>query len=261
MYTPESYLALLELLRTEGYKFVSFDADLPSDQKLVYLRHDIDYSPRWAAEFAILNERAGVSGTFCFQLRSPLYNLAAPQSQDAIRAIESRGQHVALHFAFSEVPSLDVAMIVELVTRDFRIARAIVPTIKPWFSWHNPSVTPGLIERCLDIEVPGVANLYGRRFVRDSVYRSDSNWRFSLEEWRSIVREGHQRLQLLFHPFQWMARGRNMREVLALAYAELARAGHTEFATNRVWSEHQIAKRSEAVFSRIGAMFGAADED
>lgn len=260
MYSPETYVELIELLIAQGYRFASFDERATDDRKCVFLRHDIDYSPRWAAEFAALNRRAGVVGTFCFQLRSPLYNLAGRQTQDAIREIEALGQHVAFHFGFTEVPPVDGGAIVQLVARDFQIARSIVPTIKPWFSWHNPSVTPGLIERCFDIEISGLMNLYSREFVQNTVYRSDSNWRFSLEEWHAIIREGHPRLQLLFHPFQWMARGRDMREVLALAYAELARAGHSEFATNHVWKERQTAEMSEAVFSRLGVLFGATED-
>jgi hypothetical protein len=255
MYTPESYAELIELLRTQGYRFLNF-GERP-DGKCVYARYDIDYSPRWAVEFATLNRRCGIAGTFCFQVRSPLYNLSSRQSLEAVREIESLGQRIAIHFSFVETPPADSGVIARLVAKDYEIAKSIIPTIQPWFSWHNPSVSPGLIERCLDLEVPGLSNLYSREFVRDMVYRSDSNWRFSLDEWRSIIREGHPRMQLLFHPFQWMAGGRDMREVLALTYAEVARAAHAEFSTNHVWKEQQTAEASEAVFARIGVMFGA----
>lgn len=260
MYSPEAYIALIKSLRALGYRFADF-GELPSkDEQCIFLRHDIDFSPHWAADFAEINEQCGIVGTFCFQVRNPLYNLASPQVLEAIRQIKSCGQNVALHFAFTATPPADNAEIAQLVSNDFKLAQSIVGEIRSYFSWHNPSLFPGLMERCLDLRVPGLLNLNGRRFIRDIVYRSDSNWRFSLNQWHSIAREGHRQMQLLFHPFQWMARGRDMAEVLALTYAEVTRAAHGEFSINHVWKARDISKNAERVFASVANLFTVADD-
>ena len=47
-YTAASYGELLELLKDCGYKFGDYRNDFSGDERIVYLRHDIDYSPSWA---------------------------------------------------------------------------------------------------------------------------------------------------------------------------------------------------------------------
>lgn len=263
MYTQEAYGALIDLLKSEGYRFDAFDAPPDGRAKITYLRHDIDYSPDWAADFARLNQERGVSATFCFLLRSPLYTLAAAETLENIDAVLACGQRVALHFAFTAAPGGDTAEIASLVVRDYDIARRIVPAMSPAFSWHNPSLAPGLIDRCLDLEVPGLVNLYSRRFCRDTLYKADSNWRYSLEEWRQIAGAGHRRMQLLFHPFQWMARGRSMEEVLAKTLAQVMREKEREFARNHVYRALYPAGLTDETYRLIAnaVVPGAGDAD
>jgi hypothetical protein len=237
MYSRETYAELIEQLKREGYRFLPFDSAPGPVGKTVLLRHDIDYSPAWGAEFARLNAQLGVSGTFCVQLRSPLYNLAAAQTLGCVEEMLSLGQKVALHFTFESAPAEDPREIATLVTRDFALARRLVPAMSPIFSWHNPSLSPGLIERCLDLEVPGLLNLYSRALVKQTRYFADSNWRYSMAEWRAIAAAGHQRMQLLFHPFQWLARGTDMKDVLAKTFAQVMREKELEFRSNHVFRE------------------------
>src|ERR1700722_14648896 len=235
MYTPEAYVGLIEAMKSHGYRFAVFEETVRDKEKIVYLRHDVDYSPRWAAEFACLNEHCGVIGTFCFQLRGSAYNLASAETQRHVEDIIGRGQCVALHFAFVSSPAGDLAEIAHLVRSDLDIAVSFVPAMKPFFSWHNPSLVPNLIERTLDLDVPGLANLYGRRYFCDTIYRSDSNWRYTLEEWGELICIGHKRIQLLFHPYLWMPRGRDLEEVLSRTFAETARGAESELMRNPVF--------------------------
>jgi hypothetical protein len=235
MYSRETYAELIGLFQREGYAFMPFDAPPPLAGRTIFLRHDIDYSPVWGAEFARLNASLGVNGTFCVQLRSPLYNLAAADTRASLREMLSHGQRIALHFTFESPPSEDPREIAALVGRDFALARELVPDMSPIFSWHNPSLAPGLIERCLDLEVPGLLNLYSRALVKETPYFSDSNWRYSISEWRQIAVAGHQRLQLLFHPFQWLAGGTDMKDVLAKTFAQVMREKEREFGSNHVF--------------------------
>jgi hypothetical protein len=238
MYSPDAYRELIALFRQQGYRFAGIGD--PIDEaggKLAYLRHDIDYSPAWAADFARIDAELGVRAMFCFQLRSPLYNLASRQCRAAVDAVLAAGHRVGLHFTILDAAGVSEAELARAIAADLAAARALVPAIAPVFSWHNPSLVPGLIERLLDFEVPGLVNLYGRRWVRDTRYFSDSNWRYSIAKWQEIARAGHARVQLLFHPFQWMARGRDMRDVLARTYVQLISEAEAEFSTNHVYRQ------------------------
>lgn len=248
MYSPETYRQLITLFRQEGYVFAAAgDAVDEPGSRLAYLRHDIDYSPAWAADFARVDAELGVRATFCFQLRSPLYNLASRQCRAAVDAVLAAGHRIGLHFTIVDLAGTGEAGLASAIAADFAAARALVPSISPVFSWHNPSLVPGLVERLLDFETPGLVSLYSRRWIKDVRYFSDSNWRYSLAKWREIARAGHDRVQLLFHPFQWMAGGRDMRDVLARTYVQLIAETEAEFSTNHVYRElHPAGLSAEA---------------
>ncbi len=233
-YTPESYRRLLELLKSGGYRFADYTiSPSASDARLVYLRHDIDYSVDWALALARINAEAGVSATFFFQLRSPNYNFGAYSVLAAVREICALGQRVGLHYS-TEKNAVDSELADPILT-DFRAMQGQVPEAVPVFSWHNPSVFPGLLEKVPDIRVPGLVNTYAREFIDRVKYYSESNLRHSVEDLERIIRAGEPRLQLLFHPFQWLAGGLDMQEVLANTWVQVVREREQEFLTNHVY--------------------------
>ena len=66
-------------------------------------------------------------------------------------------------------------------------------------------------------------------------YYSESNLRYSVEELKTIILTGEPRLQLLFHPFQWMAEGCDMQEILGNTWVQVLREKEREFLTNHVY--------------------------
>jgi hypothetical protein len=236
-YSPDTYRRLLELLLASHYQFADFTiTPMAPVGRLVYLRHDIDYSVEWALALAGINANAGVSGTFFFQLRSPNYNLHAHSTIAAIREICALGQRTALHFAIGD-NALAGEEPAARILADHAAMRAQVPELAPVFSWHNPSVFPGLLAEVPDIDVPGLVNTYARQFVERVRYYSESNLRYAVEELEAIVLKGEPRLQLLFHPFQWLAGGRNMQEILANTWIQVLREKEQEFLTNHVYRQ------------------------
>jgi len=235
VYTAAAYRELLELLKEGGYTSADYRDGLGvgASRRAVFLRHDIDYSPAWALSLARINRDAGVAGTFFFQIRSPNYNLHSYPALSAIREIGALGQHVGLHFSVEQgTPNADLA---GCILADFKVLQTAVPEALPVFSWHNPSVFPGLLETVPDIVVPGLVNTYARPFIALVKYYSESNLRHSVADLKAIVLRGEQRLQLLFHPFQWLAGGRDMQEVLANTWKQVLREKEQEFLTNHVY--------------------------
>lgn len=233
-YSAVSYRGLLKLLKEGGYEFGDHrDGPSTEGKRIVYLRHDIDYSPGWALSFARINAEAGVVGTFFFEIRSPNYNFHAYATISAIREICALGQRVGLHFSVDK--TVTDANLADCILADFKTMQAQVSDAVPVFSWHNPSVFPGLLDKVPDIEVPGLVNTYSRGFVERVRYCSESNLRYSVEELEAVVQRGESRLQLLFHPFQWLAGGRDMQEVLANTWVQVLREKEQEFLTNHVY--------------------------
>ncbi len=234
-YTPETYAEILNILKERGYRFAGYDERLPiiDAPKVVYLRHDIDYSPGWARAFAEINAEHGVTGTFFFQTRSPIYNLLAHPSLDEVERVAALGQRIGLHYTIGD--RVEESSLPALVAEEYRRAREYFPGMSPVFSWHNPSLAPHVMESGMDMTFPGMTCTYSRYFLDEVKYYADSNLRYSVEEFRNFIDAGHPRLQLLFHPFQWMAKGRDMQEVLARTWIQVIREREGEIRKNHIY--------------------------
>jgi len=236
-YTAEGYAGILEALKASGFRFADFRDPLAKDERVVYLRHDIDYSPEWALAFARINARAGVTGTFFLRLRSPTYNLHAYSTLGLVCEICSLGQRVGLHYDVESGPEPTDEALVACIARDYNAMHALIPELAPVFNWHNPSLVPKVLERGLDLQVPGMINTYGRTFIERVKYYSDSNLRHSVEEFMRIICGNEPRLQLLLHPFQWLAEGSDMQAKLASTWTQVLREKEQEFLTNHVYRQ------------------------
>ena len=234
-YTPKTYQRLLEMLREHRYRFAGYDERPPLEDvpKVVYLRHDIDYSYEMSLAFAEINADQGVSGTFFFQTKSPIYNLQAYPALNVLKKIDALGQRIGLHYTIGD--AVDEYALPELVAEEYRRAREYFPAMSPVFSWHNPSLAPHILEKGRDMVFPGLTCAYSRYFVDDVKYFADSNLRYTVREFEQIIEVGHTRLQLLFHPFQWMAQGKDMQEVLAKTWIQVIRERETEFKNNHIY--------------------------
>ncbi len=238
-YTPQTYARLLKLLKDREYRFAGYN-ETPSIKeapKIVYLRHDIDYSPGWALAFAEINADHGVSGTFFFQTRSPIYNLLAYPTLAIVGKIAALGQHVGLHYTIHEDNASDEATLIAHIAEEYRRAREYLPKMAPVFSWHNPSLAPHILASGMDMTVPGMTNTYSRHFFEEVKYYADSNLRHSVQDFENIIDAGHPWLQLLFHPFQWMAEGQDMQQVLANTWIQVIRERELEFKNNHIYRE------------------------
>jgi len=239
MYSTTQYEKLLELIVEQGYTFRLFTDPPPQDGgKAVYLRHDIDYSPGIAVEFAKANRRAGATATFCFQLRCQIYNLLSPWTLARVRQIQDLGQKIGLHYVVPSPVPKTFDSLAQMIRADFEIVKQHIPEIEPVFSWPNPSRMPGLIERGLNLEVPGLVNLYGPYFFKEVAYFSDSDIRYSVKEFRRIIRRGHAELQLLFHPFEWVCGGETMIDVISSTWRQIIREREVEVMSNKVYEKH-----------------------
>jgi hypothetical protein len=242
----DSYRYLLDLVRRHGWRCAHFGEDVAAEDRVLWLRHDVDYSVELALHLARVNAELGVCGTFFLLLRSDVYNLLAPANRTAARAIHQAGQALALHCPAPDPVPEDIAQVRAAVMREHQLLHSELPMIEPVFSWHNP--TAELLERYGGLEVPGLVNAYAPRFTAGAVYRSDSNFRTSVAEFAELLaRDDLRRLHLLFHPVNWTVGGHDMIAVLAGTWKAIIRERERDARTNRVYHEALPAGMPESL--------------
>jgi len=215
-------------LVADGYVFGSFVDDAAKTGRTIYLRHDVDYSLELAVELAELNNDLGVRGTFFVQVRAAFYNVFAPHEAERIRRLPSLGQRVALHYA-SDGGGANA----DDVAADFELLRRVAHSLDPAFSWHRPM--PGFLDRP-ETEVPGLVNVYGRRFFRETPYLSDSTHRCTVDELEAALADNDKlELQLLLHPVNWIAGGSSGLEILVRGWIRVLRDHERTLLENRTY--------------------------
>lgn len=257
-YSLAAYRDILAATQARGSRFASFTevADGGSGSRLIYLRHDVDFSLQMAVELAEVNAALGVSGTFFLLLRSQVYNLLSYDALPYLHRLTELGQRIGFHMALPGGVPDSAAMLAGLVRSDFDLVARHVPGIEPVFAWHN--TTPALLELGLDLVVPGLVSAYSRRLFRDIPYHSDTGMRYSIDEWKVIAATAAPAIQLLFHPELWIGGSSTVTGALARTWPYVIREREVEFRVNRHYGEQYPEGMPAALLDRLAE---AVEED
>jgi len=224
-FSLDSYRDLIRTGLGAGFSPTAFGAESTADRVLM-LRHDVDYSLEMAVSLARVNSELGVTGTFFILLRGHSYNPLSATSLERVSELVLLGQRLGLHVAGQSE---------DQIAADFEYLSSQVPLDRV-FSWHNPS--PQVLAKYRDQEVvDGLTNVYSRRFLDDALYCSDSNFGRTFDEMSEALNGKRPRVHLLLHPINWVAGGSSMLEVFEHAWPYLLRECELEARTNRVYSE------------------------
>jgi len=163
----------------------------------VFLRHDVDWSPRKAVTIAELENELGVSSTFFFLVSSPFYNVMNREGREATKRIQDLGHEIGLHFSTHQY--WDVEPETERLNSAIHDEIAVLSTLTTdpvtSVSFHNPP------EWVFRRSFEGLVSTYERRFFDAVAYRADSNQR-----WRDEppFDDGIPKtVQVLTHPVLW----------------------------------------------------------
>jgi hypothetical protein len=230
-YSPRAYRQLLAALKDRETHFAGFGGESMTPTS-VYLRHDVDFSLEFAVALAEINHDEGVSATFFVLLRSHAYNLASPRSGELLERLNALGQRLGFHYSHGRLADEDESL-GRRVADDFGITADLVPALEPVWCVHTPS--PTLLQRCLELQVPGLTNAHSAAFLRDVPYYSDANMRYSVPTWLSIASNLDGPAQLLFHPVYWIAAQPGVLANLAVAAASASREALREMELNYHW--------------------------
>lgn len=192
-FSPEGYGRVIAAAKRAGYAFARLDEGPAADGLTLFLRHDVDMSPRMAVVLGAIEAAAGARASYFFQLDADTYNGLAASTREAIRALRAQGHCVGLHIDQTThgADEGDIA-----ATLDW-FARCVTP-IDRAVSFHRPSTE--VLGRRFGSFVSG----YQPGLFDPSGYASDSRrdpafWP-KVEGWFA---ERRTPVQLLTHPEWW----------------------------------------------------------
>jgi hypothetical protein len=92
-FTLQTYIKLIETLKSAGYSFQRFDEFLVKpDPRVVILRHDVDKKPENSLKFAKLQFAMGIKGVYYFRAKKCSWDV------DIIREIAAMGHEIGYHY-------------------------------------------------------------------------------------------------------------------------------------------------------------------
>jgi hypothetical protein len=196
-YDYDWYRSFLDRCREAGFKFRLFDEGVA--EGAVFLRHDVDFSPRRALEKARIEADAGVRATYFFLVTSPFYNSLEEGVTGIIREVSELDHAIGLHFAsevhFDREPETD--RLRRQIETDRSVLASRTEELAETIAFHNPP------DWVIDREFDGLSHTYEPRFLSRITYSSDS-----LGRWRDDPPfpdgiGGLKTIQILTHPTFW----------------------------------------------------------
>ncbi|MBW3041846.1 hypothetical protein [Prochlorococcus marinus] len=195
MYGINSLEKFLIFFIENNYSFRSFEEDLNSKNKIINLRHDIDFSLEEALKIAILENKINIKANYFIMLTSNTYNPLSQYNQDIIKQIKELGHNISLHFDPEAYQDIDNGLIneKEIFERYFQVKIKLV-------SLHRP----GKFLNNNNRKLPNVDHTYQDKYFKSMCYYSDSagvdiRKKIDLNTKQNIKKQFH----ILIHPIWW----------------------------------------------------------
>lgn len=200
-FTESGYKDIIKTFLQSGYSFELFEGAY-STEKIVYLRHDVDFSIEYAYEMALIDQSMGIKSTFFLLPNSELYNLYSRKSYDLVNKMIDMGHDICLHIDVNLLNNLETA--VECFRMYYPDSNVNV------VSFHQLKWIPS--DYCLPQKM---VDVYSSKFFSKIEYASDSGceWRYGYPLSRMAF-ESKSSFQLLIHPIWWMTSGGNCKNAV-----------------------------------------------
>ena len=205
-FTHAHYQATLALAKKKGYRFFRLDqyGEARGKQKVIFLRHDIDFNPQLALTIAKIEKKLGIHATYFFRVHAA-YNLYAPANYKALRQIMSFGHEIGLHYE-QDFSMLSKEGAIPLIKRDKRVLEAITNRPITGCCAHEPGRRGHLITGRNLAKAGFTYHAYADAFLAENKYISDSGCRWREGCMCSFIGRDTPRLYILTHPFWWYAK-------------------------------------------------------
>lgn len=200
-FTLDNYKSLLKKAK-EKFSFSAFKDDYPeSFDKIIILRHDVEFSVPIALQMAEIENSLGIKSTYFIQLHGDFYNTLEKRTFDYLQKIESFGHELALHFDAHFWELQDESQLERFLDIDKEIFKTFFNKYPKVFSFHNNNE---FTLSCKESKYSGMINVYSNKFQKEIGYTADSTgyWRYEILEDR--LREAKDKiLQILIHDGMW----------------------------------------------------------
>ena len=97
-FSVKHYIDTLLRARDEGYIIKRVKDYNEQDEKVILLRHDIDFNLRYAYEMAAIEKTYNIQSSYYVYLHADTYNALAPNFMKMIKAIQDMDHEVGLHY-------------------------------------------------------------------------------------------------------------------------------------------------------------------
>ncbi len=208
-FTFEHYRYLLKTAKNNGYDFISMEefAKGRRADKFLIIRHDIEFSPSSALEFAKIENELGAKATYFVRVHTDNYNPFGFKTYNVIKKIIELGHDIGLHYEhldFSEITKQDpstviskekkmLELIFDIQIKGIAPHRDFTPVINRDF-WNERDFK----------EFGFTFEAYMDEFFDDILYLSDSMGKWSGEgKCLCLYINKVQRIYVLLHPFYW----------------------------------------------------------
>lgn len=197
VFSRELFAEICEAVVARGYEGRRLDDDRPFPERVFFLRHDVDISPRNALALGEIAAGHGIASNYFFQLNAETYQLFAPEVLEVVARLRALGHLVGLHI---DQPLIGDGE--EKVARTLDWFNDVVAPIDRAVSFHRP--TPSVLGR----SYRGFVSAYDPRFFKSHAYMSDSRRSLDfLARLAAALEAGEPLLQLLLHPEWWASAG------------------------------------------------------
>jgi len=197
-FSYDHYFEVLDYAKKEEYHIgpIKDYMRLKKENKIILLRHDVDFSLYEALTLAKLENKKKIISTYYFLLQSTTYNALDSKTSSLIKQIAEYGHEIGLHY------DTRLAKNKQELLKQIDMMSGLLEMIagKKIFSiaQHNTTISPAMdttsSKKFLDARNPSI--LKSLSYISDSV-----------QNWRSGCMCNHigivDKLQILTHPIWW----------------------------------------------------------
>lgn len=210
MFSFDDYKEIIRIIKSTD-RYTNYKEALNRD-KFILMRHDVEYSVERAYNLSKVEDSMDFTSTYFFQWTNNSYNILSRKNMDMVKDMHERGHIIGLHYALNGMT--DMEQVRKQIVKEINILSEMFGFRVDTFSVHRPS--KDILRE--NIKLPGIINAYQDDFFTfaDNVtedtpvavkYLSDANhiWRYGYPDEKNIL--GHDKVQILTHPFAWTKEG------------------------------------------------------
>jgi hypothetical protein len=200
-FSLDHYLDVLNLAQDKDY-IISNLSDYPvlKEEKLILLRHDVDFSLDYAYEMASMEHAVGYSSTYFILLHGPYYNVLSEHCMELIKAIHGMGHEIGLQ--------LDTRYHMDV---DPKILSSIIGEPIHSYAKHYYTITK-------DFKIKDLND--SRDIPMKYISDSGRNWREGCM-CQNISINKYPQLQILTHPLWWVTETKDRNKAVTVLHNHL----------------------------------------